>query len=181
MRGNAEPEQFGQSTIFEVRDATGASARVVEDRQSEQAAEAACRCACAMSLCEAELCWAPLPHAYPNSTIEGRFRTVQAGGAIGKRRLTEVDPLQGPKCGGTMHLIDVINHTVGIRRSLKHLRLWDPNPREPDHPARTSPELPRDTSPRAHHTESGCRHHRSRYRPLDRCKTPIRAPTTGQP
>jgi len=62
-----------------------------------------------------------------------------------------VDPLQCPKCGSTMRLIAVIDEPAVIRRILKHLRLWNPHPKAPDHPARDPPWPAGTTSPLTYH------------------------------
>jgi len=38
-----------------------------------------------------------------------------------------------------MRLIAVIDQAAVVRKILQHLRRWDPDPTEPDHPARDPP------------------------------------------
>lgn len=67
------------------------------------------------------------------------------------QKVYEVDPLECPKCGHTMRLIAVIDDSAVIRRILKHLRLWNPQPKEPDHPARDPPWPANTTIPLTYH------------------------------
>lgn len=48
------------------------------------------------------------------------------------QKVYEFDPLECPKCSHTLRVIAVIDAAAVIRRILKHLRLWNPEPRAPD-------------------------------------------------
>ena len=50
-----------------------------------------------------------------------------------------VNPLECPRCGATLRVIAVINDVAAIRRNLTHLRVRDPHPEDPDHPAGDPP------------------------------------------
>jgi len=67
------------------------------------------------------------------------------------QKVYAVNPLQCPKCGGTMRLIAVIDEPAVIRRSLKHLRRWHPPPKAPDPPARDPPWPAGTTIPLTYH------------------------------
>ena len=67
------------------------------------------------------------------------------------QKVYEVDPLKCPKCENTMRIIAIIDDTAIIRRILKHLRLWEPAPEQPDHPARDPPWPDGETIPLTYH------------------------------
>jgi len=46
-----------------------------------------------------------------------------------------MDPLTCPKCSGTMKVISVIEDQDVIKKILKHLGLWEVNPRQIPVPA----------------------------------------------
>jgi len=50
------------------------------------------------------------------------------------QKIYEVDPLTCPKCSGKMKVISVIEDEDVIKRSLKHLGLWELKARPPPRP-----------------------------------------------
>ena len=78
-------------------------------------------------------------------------RATRANWARLIQKVYEVDPLACPKCGGTMRIMAVIDEPAVIRRILKHLRLWNLYPKQPDHPARAPPWPPGATIPLTYH------------------------------
>ena len=54
------------------------------------------------------------------------------------QKIYEVDPLTCPKCSGEMKVISVIEDEGVIKKILKHLGLWQVNPRPP--PKATGPQ-----------------------------------------
>ena len=78
-------------------------------------------------------------------------RTSRANWARLIRKVYEVDPLACPRCANTMRLIAVVDETAVIRRILKHLRLWNPHPEQPAHPARDPPWPANATIPMTYH------------------------------
>jgi hypothetical protein len=47
------------------------------------------------------------------------------------QKIYEVDPLTCPKCSGAMKVISVIEDEEVVKKILRHLDLWDVNPRPP--------------------------------------------------
>ena len=78
-------------------------------------------------------------------------RKAKASWARLIQKVYEADPLECPKCGSTMRLIAVIDDATVIRKILTHLRLWNPHPKEPDHPARDPPWPANTTIPLTYH------------------------------
>lgn len=87
-----------------------------------------------------------LPTTLPPCTWM-RPRATRANWARLIQKVHEVDPLECPRCGATMRVIAVIDEPAVLRRILKHLRLWDPHPKVPDHAARDPPWPPGSTLP----------------------------------
>ena len=78
-------------------------------------------------------------------------RKSQANWARLIQKVYEVDPLECPQCHHTMRIIAVIDEIAVIRRILKHLRLWEPAPEQPNHPARDPPWPGGETIPLTYH------------------------------
>jgi hypothetical protein len=55
------------------------------------------------------------------------------------QKIYEVDPLTCPKFSGKMKVISVIEDQDVIKEILKHLRLWEVNPRSPPRNAKSQP------------------------------------------
>jgi hypothetical protein len=55
------------------------------------------------------------------------------------QKIYEVNPLVCPKCHGPMRVISFIEHEEVIKKILKHLGLWEVNPRPPPRMGRTQP------------------------------------------
>ena len=55
------------------------------------------------------------------------------------QKIYEVDPLTCPKCSGKMKVISVIEDQDVIKKILKHLGLWEVQPRPPPRMAKTQP------------------------------------------
>ena len=47
------------------------------------------------------------------------------------KKVWELDPLECPKCGGSMRIIAFIDEASVIEKILRHLKIWDEEPRAP--------------------------------------------------
>lgn len=67
------------------------------------------------------------------------------------KKVYAVDSMDCLHCGATLRVIADIDDPAIIRSILKHLRLWNPQPKEPDHPARDPSWPPGTTVPLTYH------------------------------
>jgi hypothetical protein len=67
---------------------------------------------------------------------EGSSKEFRKNWARLIQKIYEVDPLTCPKCSGTMKVISVIEDEEVIQKILKHLGLWEVEPRPPPKPTR---------------------------------------------